>query len=119
MKNGTNYMNHTNELTRRTMTKEEFRRTKRWKDFRNKLKEKQKTDPITGQRLVKRFNLHHCDENPSNYENLIEEKFVCLNPQTHEIVHWFWGDANRRKNWREMIDKLANLLQRMDELNEQ
>lgn len=101
------------------MTKEEFRRTKQWKDFRKKLKHEQKIDPITGQRLVKRFNLHHCDEKPEHYENLIDENFVCLNPQTHEIVHWLWGDANRRKNWKDLLDKLTKLLQRMDELNEQ
>lgn len=35
--------------------KAQFRRTKEWKDFRDKIKKKQKKDPITGSPLTKRL----------------------------------------------------------------
>lgn len=70
--------------------KSKLRRSKEWKEFRKKLIEKQKTDPITGKKLTTGCNCHHCDLNVNHYSDLKEEKFVILNRQSHEIIHFLF-----------------------------
>lgn len=105
----------------KTKTKDKkviFRRSKEWKTFRQELKKKQKTDPITGSPLTKMCNCHHLDENPKNYTDITDEsKFICLNSMTHTCVHWLWGDAQHRNNWRTRLKRLIELLELMDEIN--
>lgn len=45
----------TNTKKKKTDPKVQFRRSKEWKSFREKIRKKQKTDPITGSPLTKRF----------------------------------------------------------------
>lgn len=95
--------------------KSKFRSTSTWKKFRKSMKDKQKTDIITGKPLLKGFNLHHCDLNEEHYEDISkEDNFVCLNKTTHEVVHWLF----RYKNWREVLQNLYKLLEKMEKINE-
>lgn len=48
-------MKNKNKNTKNKDPKVVFRRSKQWKDFRTKLKKKQKVDPITGSPLTKRM----------------------------------------------------------------
>lgn len=45
----------TNQKKKTTDPKVIFRRSKEWKNFRDKIKKNQKTDPITGSPLTKRL----------------------------------------------------------------
>lgn len=95
-----------------------FRRSKAWKTFREKLRKKQKKDPVTGSPLTKTCTCHHLDENPKNYDNIEDEsKFICLNNMTHSVLHFCWGDAQKRNDWKERIKKLTELCELMDEIN--
>ena len=98
--------------------KTKFRRSAKWKALREKVKKVQKTDPITGKPLSKTFNLHHLDVDPEHYENIDnEENFIGLNSTSHSVVHYCWGDAGKRKNWRPMVLALIKILKLMDKIN--
>lgn len=95
-----------------------FRRSKEWATFRNKIKKKQKIDPVTGNPLVKGFNLHHRDFNPANYEDISDEnKFVGLNQMTHEVLHFIYGSGDKLKDWRTILKKLKEQCEIMDMYN--
>ena len=69
-------------MTKESDMKAAFRRTKIWKDFRKKMKEKQNgIDPITGTKLTKTANLHHryfvTSENYTDLSN--EDNFIFIN----------------------------------------
>lgn len=97
--------------------KERVRNSKKWKEFRKELKQNQKTDPVTGSRLVKRSVAHHLDLDVNNYDILSDDRQVMLNPQTHDIVHALYGSERVRYNWQERVDRLIALFERMDEFN--
>lgn len=94
--------------------KTKFRRSNRWKNFRRELKRKQVFDPVTGSRLSTTAVAHHLDLRPENYEKLSEDRQVMLNPQTHDVLHYLYGDGNRRYDWRKRIMALIGLCRRMD-----
>ena len=94
--------------------KNKFRRSNRWNNFRRELKRKQKTDPVTGARLVPRAVCHHRDLKPENYEILSEERQVMLNPKTHEMIHQIYGDGNHRYDWRKRLEALREQCELMD-----
>jgi hypothetical protein len=78
-------------MTKDSEIKAAFRRTKIWKDFRKKMKEKQNgIDPITGTKLTKTANLHHrYFVDSDHYTDLSDEDdFIFINKQTHDNVHW-------------------------------
>jgi hypothetical protein len=89
--------------------KNKFRTTKLWKEFRLKMRKERKVDGLTGNKLTARFNLHHC--NPDDYENLTPEMFECLNKESHDIVEAF----ARKKNWRDCVDNLTRILEKMEQ----
>lgn len=97
--------------------KNKFRRTNKWKNFRKELKRKQKTDPVTGSRLSTSCTCHHLDLSMDNYEKVSEDRQVMLNPETHDVVHYFFGDGNRRYNWRCRILNIIRILKRMEKYN--
>lgn len=102
-----------------TDPKAQFRRTKEWKDFRAKIKKNQKKDPITDKPLTKNYNLHHLDLDSNHYTDISNEThFIGLNNQTHDVVHFFFGDGRVKKDWRKRVEKLVEILEIMEELND-
>lgn len=95
--------------------KTKFRRTKAWKDLREKKKKEQKNDPITLKPLSKTYNLHHLNCDATQYTNISnEEHFIGLNSNSHDLVHFLWGNERCRKDWRQMIERLIQVLELMD-----
>lgn len=97
--------------------KSKFRRSNKWKNFRRELKRKQVFDPVTGSRLSTTAVCHHLDLNPENYEKVSEDRQVMLNSQTHDCLHYLYGDGNRRYDWRKRILALIRLCKQMDHFN--
>lgn len=97
--------------------KSKFRRSNKWKNFRRELKKKQVFDPVTGSRLSTAAVCHHKDLNPDNYEKVSEDRQVMLNAQTHDCLHYLYGDGNRRYDWRKRILALIRLCKEMDRFN--
>jgi len=96
--------------------KTKFRRSKAWKDFRQKI---QKTDPITGKPLATTYNLHHKDLDSNHYTDISDQThFIGLNSQSHDVVHYFYGDSGKKKNWRKMVLALIQILKEMERINE-
>lgn len=97
--------------------KNKFRSSKAWKEFRTKLRHTQKVDPITGQKLTRLANLHHCDLNESHYEDLSnEDNFVFLNQMSHKVVHFFFLKS-KPSEWRNRIKNIIPILEKMEALN--
>ena len=95
--------------------KSKFRQTKEWKEFRQKIAEKQdKKDIITGKPLRKCYNCHHLDMSAENYDKLIEENFIAVNKQTHETLHFLFRYYQKDPA---ILDRLKTILDRMNELN--
>lgn len=95
--------------------KAKFRATKVWKEFRQKMRDKQNgLDYITGKKLNKFWNLHHLDMSIENYEKLEEDNFICLNKQTHETLHFLFRYYQKDPA---ILDRLKTVLDRMNELN--
>ena len=98
--------------------KSKFRASQKWKKFRKDLKKKQQVDPITGSKLTPRAVCHHLDLLPDNYEKVSEERQVMLNPMSHALIHYVFGDGNKYYDWRERLDNLRKLCERMEAYNE-
>lgn len=95
--------------------KAKFRHTKAWKEFRQKMRDKQNgLDYITGKKLNKFWNLHHLDMSAENYENLEEDNFICLNKQMHETIHTLF---RYYKNDKDVLNRMKQVLDKMIELN--
>lgn len=94
--------------------KNKFRASQKWKKFRKDLKKKQKIDPITGSKLTPRSVCHHLDVRPENYEMISEERQVMMNPQSHDLIHYVYGDGNKYYDWRERLENLRKLCEEMD-----
>ena len=96
--------------------KAKFRQTKEWKEFRKRIFEKQgRKDIITGKKLYKGYNLHHCDMSAENYDKLIEENFIAVNKQTHETIHTLFRYYRDDKD---ILNRIKQVLDKMTELNE-
>ena len=97
--------------------KTKFRRSSRWIKFRKHMKAKQDGKCfVTGAKLTRTANLHHICMDPDKYEDLTnEDNFVYLSLSSHRAVHWLWGQGNN--NWRERIQKLVEILERMEKAN--
>ena len=95
--------------------KAKFRRSKKWREFRIKIAEKQdKKDIITGKPLRKCYNCHHLDMSAENYDQLTEENFIAVNKQTHEALHFLFRYYQKDTT---VLDRLKTVLDRMNELN--
>lgn len=93
--------------------KQKFRASKKWRDFREKIRNEQLTDPVTGANLTKMANLHHMDMNEEHYEDISDEShFVFLNQLTHKCLHFL-----AHKDWKKRLEGLTLLLERMAEIN--
>jgi len=100
-----------------TNDKKQFRNSAAWKNFRLMKFAEQKTDPVTGSKLTSKANLHHLDTNPEQYTDISDPShFVLLNYETHSVLHFLYGDAKRRLDWRKRLDVLRELCERMDDI---
>lgn len=97
--------------------KSKFRRSNKWKNFRRELKRKQKTDPVTGSKLSTTAVCHHLSLKVEEYEMVSEDRQVMLNPQSHDVLHYLYGDGDRRYDWRKRLEALKDLCERMDRYN--
>jgi hypothetical protein len=92
--------------------KTKFRRSSKWTKFRRHVKATQKTDPVTGSPLSPGFSVHHLDLREEHYEDLGEPgRFVGVNPQSHETVHFIY---KAHGGWRKAILALIKILKLMD-----
>lgn len=96
--------------------KRAFRGSKKWKTFRhNMVVECDSKDVVTGKKLIKGFECHHMDLDADNYENLDnKDNFVCLNKQTHKMVHFLYTYYKKDKN---IVKRLVEVLDKMVEIN--
>ena len=103
--------------TNHQKAKTKFRSSKPWKEFRDKKRKEQQFDPITGAKLTRMANLHHCDLNEEHYEDLSnEDNFVFLNQASHKVVHYFFLKS-KPSEWRKRIERIIPILEKMEELN--
>lgn len=96
--------------------KQKFRNSCKWKEFRNKIKKKQKIDPITGQKLSKSFNLHHMfltdkEEEYTDISN--EDNFIGMNSYSHKVIHYICTE----KDWKKRLLNLIMLVKKMAKIN--
>ena len=95
--------------------KKKFRQSKEWKEFRKLMFSKSwKIDCITGKPLRKGWQLHHLNLDETQYADLQEENFICVNRQTHETIHWLFRYFQKDPA---VIDRLQNIMQKMAEIN--
>ena len=95
--------------------KAKFRQSKEWKEFRKRIFDKQDgKDVITGKKLYRGYNVHHCDMSAENYDQLIEENFIAVNKQTHDALHFLFRYFQKDPN---ILDRFKEVLDRMNELN--
>lgn len=92
--------------------KSKFRATSIWKKFRQLLKLERKVDFVTKKPLRKGFQVHHCDLNENHYQDLNPLNFVTVNRNSHKIIHEIY-----RYDWRMILENLAIVFEKMDELN--
>lgn len=100
-------------MTESAKKKANFRRSKKWTEFRKKKMIDQKgKDYITKTKLSGHWNLHHCDMRPEHYEDLSnEDNFVCLLSSIHDVVHTLYRYYRKDKN---VINRLLEVLERME-----
>lgn len=92
-----------------------FRKTSRWANFKIEMKNRGLgVDRITRKPLNKGWNLHHCDLDPEHYEILNWNNFECLNPATHDFIHWLY---NFYKKDPFIIERIEDLMKKMVALN--
>lgn len=97
--------------------KTKFRASKKWRDFRDRIRHVQEKDPVTGAKLSRMSNLHHKDLNEEHYEDLSDEShFVFLNKKTHETVHFLYVKSKPRE-WRKRVLVLIKILKEMENIN--
>lgn len=95
--------------------KSKFRRSSKWKNFRNYLRRKRCVDYITQKPLYAGWNLHHLDLDKNHYEDISDEsKFECLNKKTHDVVHFLYQYYIKDKM---VIARLTTVLEKMKIIN--
>lgn len=97
--------------------KKAVRSTPEWRSLRKSKFDTQLIDPVTERPLAKNANLHHGDLNVEHYSNLSPERFMLLNHDTHECVHFIYGNERVHKDWRRMLKNLEKICMWMDKLN--
>lgn len=104
------------EKTAAAKMKERFRRSDKWINFRlEKYAEQNGKDQLTGKPLRKGFQCHHKDLHKENYQILEKENFCCVNPQSHDFIHWFYGYYKDDPN---IMIRLLEIMAKMKELSE-
>lgn len=91
----------------------DFRKTDAWHKWKAKCRLHTSKDYITKDPLCRNWNLHHLDLNVQRYDNITDmNRFMPLNPKTHEIIHelfkWYKKDHK-------VIDRIKKTLDLMEE----
>lgn len=108
-----------NKLNSNQQLKRKLRASKEWKEKRQQVRENQKIDPITLNPLTKSFNLHHLSQSKKieDYTNLEDERFVGLNAQSHDCLHFLYRIYEREDNF-DMLERIKELLIKMKEFTD-
>ena len=97
--------------------KRKFRSSSKWKHFRDEMKEERPYCEVTGQKLTKMWQLHHCDLNEDNYEDLRnKDNFSVLSWNMHKCIHFLFVKSKPRE-WRKRVLNLIKILKKMEKLN--
>lgn len=96
--------------------KKKFRLTAKWKKFRQKIRKLHNCrDYITGEKLLRTWNLHHICMKSESYTDISDDSmFIPLNKETHKLVHYMF---NVYKHDKTVIVKLKSVLDKMLEVN--
>ena len=91
----------------------DFRKTDAWHKWKAKCRLHTSKDFITKEPLCRNWNLHHLDLNVQRYDNITDmNRFMPLNPKTHEIIHelfkWYKKDHK-------VLDRIKKTLDLMEE----
>lgn len=91
----------------------DFRKTNAWHKWKAKCRLHTSKDYITKEPLCRNWNLHHLDLNVQRYDNITDmNRFMPLNPKTHEIIHelfkWYKKDHK-------VLDRIKKTLDLMEE----
>lgn len=111
-------------MTKEAKKKADFRKTSKWKNFRNYLKKERKIDEITLKPLRPGFVVHHmvtlgsrCESDPVTYEDISDErKFRCYSRTTHKLIHYLLPYFLKDDT---IIDRLAADLRIMKKLHKE
>lgn len=101
--------------TYNSAAKAEFRRSDKWRKFRESLMKRDKKDYITNSRLNPRANCHHLDMSSEHYEDLSNpDHFIMLNKRTHTMIHMLFSYYRKDPT---ILDRIKKILDEMVELN--
>lgn len=94
--------------------KYDFRMSSKWKQFRVKCKKAANYfDFITKQPLTKTWNLHHLDLRDKHYTDTSDiKRFLPLNKNTHEFVHWLYSLWYKDKS---VLNRIQIVLEEMQQ----
>lgn len=96
--------------------KTRFRASGKWKKFISYIKKSRQVDEITLKPLRVGCNCHHLDQREEHYTNIKDEsRFMILNRQSHEMLHWIYRYYVKDK---EIIDRLRTALELMKKYSE-
>lgn len=105
-----------NRHDNRYMTREQFRKSEVWQNFRkSKFEEQKGLDFITGEPLLENWNLHHLCLDHNKYTDISNRNnFIALNKETHKRIHqlFIMDWKNQKLNEKELF-----VLQTMETLN--
>ena len=107
-------------MSKNSDIKDKVRKSKEWKEFRKMIIQEQKIDIITGSKLTKMANCHHLDMSEENYQNLIRDNFIALNPKSHDLIHFLFNIKDRKGNrdYRNAIERILEVLDKMNAINQ-
>ena len=96
-------------------SKRKFRQSKRWKSFKQDMRNRcGKMDAITQKKLYRTWQLHHRNLDEKQYENLKEDWFLPCNNLTHKVIHWLWTYYQKDE---QIIDRLKAEMETMKSIN--
>ena len=102
-------------MTESQKEKRKFRQSKEWKTFRGYMKKKAGgLDKITQKPLRKGYQVHHLNLDESQYKNLNEKQFICLNNLSHKFIHWLFPYFTKDPA---IIDRIKSILEEMQKTN--
>lgn len=92
--------------------KSKFRASSIWKKWRKRIYDKDHgKDYITGKKLYAGYNCHHIDLRAEHYKDLRDEnRFISLNKNTHQFIHWIYDYWNKDPL---IIDRIIDILNQM------